>query len=598
MRINNKDMKRTINKLGALLMVILLPFSCSEDLLEPKPKSFFTPENVFKDKKGFDAALVTLRKHLTYPITGGSRYIMLGEWSFSESALYHFQIDYNGITPFESPFYQNVNFLSQGYEFIKDANVVISRIDDIEWQNEQEKNQVLAEALWHRSYWYYWLTNTYGDIPFVSKETTSAKLDFRTNSRDAILLKLQEDMEFAVEHLPVSAIPGAPSQGAGNHLLTKIYLANLEFDKAIAAATRVIEGPYALMQDRFGQDAGDPKRNVIWDLHRPDNRNLASNTENILSIVDRFEAPEGAQTRRGSYTMRHYNASWWHSKVKDSKGEHGTMDDGLMYDSLGRGNPDLLPTPYGFYDIWNQNGFNWATTPDLRRADINWVDKHELVYNNPKSVDYLKPIDAKNIVPMTDSIALVYPFPHYKTWMPQHDPNARPMGGHGDQYIYRLAETYLLRAEAHYWNGAPGLAADDINKVRTRANAPTVSAGEVTIDYIFDERARELYMESPRHVEMVRVSYIMAELGRDGYNLANFSQNNWWYDRMINHNLWVQMNYFMYGKTASVSPFHVLWPIDNNMINANTGAQVNQNEGYFGAGNNVPPLDTIDEEMQ
>lgn len=590
-------MKRTVIKIWTMLMVILLQVSCSEDLLEPKPLSFFTPEEVFKDESGYYAGLVSMRKSLVRPVAGTNRFEMLAEWGSSEGGLPAFLFDFNQITPFQSRYYTFVDFLPNTYEIIKDANVVINRIDDIEWNNEQERNAVLAEAFWHRSYWYYWLVNSYGDLPFVSQEISSAKLDYQTNSRKAILDKLQADMEYAVEWLPDAAVPGAISKGAGNHLLTKIYLANLEFDKAIEAASRVINGPYALMTERFGQDATDPKRNVIWDLHRPDNKNLSSNTETILAIVDRFEAPEGAQTPRGSYTMRHYNASWWHSRVKDSEGIHGTLDEGPMYDSLGRGNPDLVLSPYIFYDIWNENDYNWATTPDLRRADINWVDKHELVYNRPTSVDFGKPINPKNIVPMSDSIYLVYPFPHYKTWMPQHDPNARPMGGHGDWYIYRLAGTYLLRAEANFWKGNLGAAANDINMVRQRAEAPPVSAGDVTIDLIFDERARELFMESPRHAEMVRASYIMAELNLNGYNLETFSESNWWYDRVSNHNVFLQMKAEKSGQVAQMSPFHVLWPIDNNVINANTLGNINQNKGYFGAENYEPPLETINEDQ-
>lgn len=591
-------MIRTINKFGALVMVILLLGSCSEELLEPKPLSFFTPENVYNDKAGYQATLVTMRKSLRTPITGSNRYEMVGEWGFSEGGSPAFLFDFNSITPFGARFYTYVEFLPKAYRFIKDANVVINRIDDIEWRDEQERNAILAEAYWHRAYWYYWLVNSYGDIPFVSQEVASAKLDYYTNSRKSIIGKLQSDLEFAVEWLPESAVPGAITRGAGNHLLAKVYLANLEFDKAIAAASRVIDGPYALMTERFGQDMDDPKRNVIWDLHRPYNKNSPENTENILSIVDRFEAPSGAQTRRGSYTMRHYNASWWHSRVKDSEGKQGTLDAGPMYDSLGRGNPDLVMTPYIFYDIWNQDGYSWGNTSDLRRADINWVDKHELVYNRPTSVDFGKPINPKLVVPAQDSIYLVYPFPHFKTYMPQHDPNARPMGGHGDWYVFRLAETYLLRAEAYYWKGETAAAANDINKVRERANAPLVSAGDVTIGYIFDERARELFIEAPRHAEMVRVSYIMAELNRDGYSLANFHENNWWYDRVSNLNVFYGMEAQKYGQTAKVSPFHVLWPIDNNVITANSLGHINQNPGYFGSENNIPPKETIDETQQ
>lgn len=586
-------MIRIIGRFWILVILVLLNNSC-EDLLEPKPLSFYAPENVFNDKSGFEASLVTMRKSLTEAVTGSRRYYMVGEWAASEAGNPTFQLDWNQTTPFFDRYYTFVPFFTEAYEFIKNANVVIGRIDDIEWKSEEEKNRILAEAYWHRSYWYYWLVNSYGDVPFVSKEVQGVKLDYNTHSRWAVLDKIQADLEFAVQWLPETAVPGAPTKGAGNHLLTKVYLANTEFDKAIAAATEVISGPYSLMTSRFGQDEADPKRNIIWDLHRPDNRNLPSNTENILSIVDRFEAPPGAQSR-GTWTMRHYNASWWHQRIRDSEGFRGTLDRGPMYDSLGRGNPDMLITPYAYKDIWNEFGNTWQTTPDLRRSDINWVDKHELVYNNPESVNYGEPINPAWFVDPQDTVYLFYPFPHYKTYVPQHSPTARPMGGNGDWYIYRLAETYLLRAEAYFWKDNYSAAADDINMVRERAQAPLISAGDVTLDYIFDERARELFLETPRHAELVRASYILAKLNREGYSLQSFSEKNWWYDRVIKHNIMYQIKPVIIGNTPNVSPHHVLWPIDNNVITANTLGRINQNVGYIGAGNNVAPLETIDE---
>ena len=47
-------------------------------------------------------------------------------------------------------------------------------------------------------------------------------------------------------------------------------------------------------------------------------------------------------------------------------------------------------------------------------------------------------------------------------------------GGHTDWYVFRLAETYLLRAEAYFWKGELANAAADINAVRTRAGAAPI----------------------------------------------------------------------------------------------------------------------------
>jgi len=79
------------------------------------------------------------------------------------------------------------------------------------------------------------------------------------------------------------------------------------------------------------------------------------------------------------------------------------------------------------------------------------------------------------------------------------------LGAFTDQYIFRLSETYLLRAEAYLGKGNLASAADDINVVRGRANAVPVSPGDVNIEYILDERARELHIEEPRTMTLMRL---------------------------------------------------------------------------------------------
>lgn len=572
-----------------------LTISCGTDFLKPEPRSFFSPENVFLNPAGYDAALATLRKDLTREQTSQKNFMAhqtmgseLGAPNVAGNA------DWRLLTPTSEASQRFVSQINDIFIIIKNANTIISRIDNIVWNDEKKRNQVLAEALWHRSYWYYRLVGCYGDLPFLGEEVKSAKLDYKSHSRWAILAKIQKDMEWAAEWMPVSAEPGQPSKGAGNHLLSKICLANMEWDKAITAASTVISGPYALMTLRFGQDAGNPVRNVIWDLHRPANKNIAANTETILAFVDRFEAPQTARTE-GLYTMRVYNPAYHNSNNnRDKAGGIGFILSGPMYDTLGYPNPDCILSDYHAYDIWTVGNHTWETTPDLRRANINWVDRNEYFYNNPASVQYGKLVDPANfsIDPRAFPVRF-YPTPHYKIFAPNHpDQTGLPYGSNGDWYIFRLAETYLLRAEAHYWKGDKGAAANDINVVRARAKAPLISAGDVTIDFIFDERARELSLEEPRQNELNRVSYIMAKMGVNGYSLSNIAAKNWFYDRIINLNeIYTRKNYW---REFHIEPYHFQWPIDDKLINANTLGRINQNVGYVGAERNEPVLENID----
>src|SRR5690606_22510843 len=143
----------------------------------------------------------------------------------------------NNLTPAVSEgdtrFQFHNRLFDQAYNAIRNPNVLISRIDGANIEDEQRKNFYLASAYYYRAYWYYLLVNTYGDVPFIGEELVGPKLDFYTHSRKAIIDKIQMDMEFAVEWLPESANIGELTAGAANHLLTKIYLANNAFDKAI-----------------------------------------------------------------------------------------------------------------------------------------------------------------------------------------------------------------------------------------------------------------------------------------------------------------------------------------------------------------------------
>ncbi|HRP55176.1 RagB/SusD family nutrient uptake outer membrane protein [Agriterribacter sp.] len=575
--------------------------SCGKDFLKPKPLSFFAPENVYINKAGFEAGLVTVRQDLKNDFYGafcplaadvscvdggtGSVGIIGSSWKI--------------VTPSSGNRFPILSMLGRDYGYIKNTNVIISRIDNIEWASQEDRNAILAQAYFYRSYWYYRLVHTYGDIPFVGEELVGAKLDFFSHSRWAILKKIQSDLEFAAEWLPETGPKDQPSKYAALHLLAKVYMVNLEFDKAIEAATAVINGPYALMKERFGASAGDPDHDLMWDLHRPENKALLTNTEAILVLFDRMEAPTQANSD-GSYTMRNFHPGWFvASLVRDSRGLGGVISrfpDGSytpQYAAYGEGNPNIVPVPWMNYDLWQDGPYTWNNTPDLRRSDGNWVDTHELLYNNPASVDYGKPFDPENFAKLADSLLVMFPFPYYKTYFPHEKGyTGNIVGGNGDYYVYRLAETYLIRAEAYFWKEQLDLAANDINMVRERAHALPITAADVTLDYIFDERTRELYIEEMRHTELVRASYIMGRLNKEGYSMAAFATNNWFYDRVMSRNKNYQVG-LIGSYEYDIQPFNVLWPIDNNVITANTLGVINQNEGYEGAQNNVPPLETI-----
>ncbi|MBQ8500767.1 MAG: starch-binding outer membrane lipoprotein SusD [Bacteroides sp.] len=121
--------------------------------------------------------------------------------------------------------------------------------------------------------------------------------------------------------------------------------------------------------------------------------------------------------------------------------------------------------------------------------------------------------------------------------------------------LFRLAEAYLIRAEANLRQGtvAKSEILKDINKLRKRANATLATEDDITLDYILDERSRELYYEGHRRTDLVRYDY--------------FTTNKY---------LWDWKGGVAEG--TSVSSIYNVYPIPDSDINSNDNME--QNEGY------------------
>src|SRR5690606_20411109 len=137
-------------------------------------------------------------------------------------------------------------------------------------------------------------------------------------------------------------------------------------------------------------------------------------------------------------------------------GNRGTIDqpklptDNVQVDLVrlyGSGIGRLRSTP-------SDDTYIWTDENDLRHGPGNWTLMDDLVDNDPAVLargdsSNGKPLQFKNdqgVVLCADTIRAWFGWPHYKLFVP--DPlRAQPQGGQSDWYVFRLAETYLLRAE-------------------------------------------------------------------------------------------------------------------------------------------------------
>lgn len=627
-------MKNFIDKSKTLVVKILLitsilfsVVSCSEEFLEPKPLSVFTPENalttVASMYNGLAACDIQIREEMY-----GDANPFLTELMFSDLTVEGMN-DNPGtnqnatlmVTPTANLDNGNGNrikwYIENAYKGLRNVHVVIKAVNGVDIA-EAEKNAILGTAYFHRAMRYYRLTHQFGDVPYVGKHIESPRLDFASTKREVILRKMKEDLEFAVQWVSDNVDRGRPTRGACYHLLTKINLALGEFDDAIASASAVIDGgTYSLMRDPFGEiprETGSFLRNkgvvrddVIARLHWHANKHLPANKEVLYMVCSSEDLPSSREDVR---VMRQALPFWSKTAAKQiytPDGKTGTSDKaGLEIDlveTFGRGIGRTPPSDYYAKEIWDDPN-------DLRHKQYNWMNMEDLVYNSPSlkgvSPYYGQPLQKRSqsgSVLTSDTIGNWYGWPHYKLYVP--DPRrTQPQGGAGDWYIFRLAETYLLRAEAYWWKDQTALAMDDINQVRTRAHcSPYTDVNQIDIGTILSERARELYWEEPRRTELTRIAYIFAQTGKPFHNktytLTNFGTSNFYYDWVMEKNNFFRNNVLAFnGQHYEIQPFHVLWPIPQPMIDANTLGVINQNFGYTGYENNLPPLDAIPAEEQ
>jgi hypothetical protein len=485
-------------KLALFVPFLLFSQACDEEVLVEKPLSFLSPDVTLVNNTGFQSAIVGLHQGFREVFSQDNANAD-GWWSL------HFGTDIGSIgtrdahlrdytTQLTPTFFGVTWFWNWGYlTMLPRANQIIEYADKPTsvWTDNAQKNAVIAEARFFRAYTLNLLTNLYGDVPIADKVYTEPKIDFARAPRKDVLSFVKADLEFASQNLPLTAsAQGRITKDCADHLLAEVYISTGEYEKAIAAASSVISsGRNRLMTDRFGAFRTQPG-DVYSDMFKEGNYNRSSgNVENLWVIQYEFQTPGGvASTGVGKPWLRCFGPRYFDARDPDN------ALGGTVVDSLGRGVSWMRPNNHVLHNIWREDPNDMRNSPhNIRRT---WY------YTNPASKYFRQEIKPHRFL---DTLYHVYP--GFKK-VEGADP-ARGGRTFSDWPMMRLAETYLLRAEAYLMKGDKVNAAADINAVRGRAKAKPVTAAQVDLDYILDERLRELIVEEPRRLTLSRMGKLV-----------------------------------------------------------------------------------------
>ncbi len=542
--------QKLINGLSFLLILAVIQ-SCTEDFLEEDPPNVLVAENLFTDRAGFEAALNGLYHEVRKERMGssGANETNAGDIRFGlmvngTDNVFGLNPGNNGIrmtndlgernNP-ENAYNRRIfNWL---YRTINAANTIIGRAEnpDVNW-TEEDKNEVVAEARTIRAWAYRHLTYLWSDVPLSLEESkgSTIKTDWERTSVFTIYEAMEADLLFAEEHLPVEpANPGKVSKAVAQHYLAELYLLMGRPGDAEVKAQAVIDGPFALITERYGVRVNEPGVPFMDQFYDGNALRSQGNTEVLWAILQENAVDNPDQGRN---IMRRYFIGFY----RLIPGIELSVDRG------GRGIGRMAPTNWALsiYEPEDDRGGWHAITKGYIYTESNGDEPQDGASFGDTVFTVITPETGINNTNRRF-------YPHCRKWE-WADPNN--LGGNeqfGDQPYLRLADTYLLLAEAQLAQGRTGEAAESINVVRRRSNASEISPGDITVDFLLDERSRELLCEEQRRYCLLR--------------------NNKLVERVRAHN----------PVTGSlIVERDRYFPIPQTVIDANLTREMRQNDGY------------------
>lgn len=536
-------MKKYIIALALTFSGVMSFTSCDESFLDEKVKSSFEPGSL-ADPLGFEAFIIGLHRHYSYFHTMSENQGYLCVWQVGTDIVW-------GTQPvsWEIPYFRYAELSATdaassftwnwAYRLIGNANVIIANAENPAVTiSQEEKDEYNAEARFFRALGYNMLATLYGDVPLVTEVLSEPKTDFQTAPIAQVNALIEEDLLFAAQHLPdVDNVkkPGRINKAAANQLLAEAYLRMNRPEDAEDQCMEIINsGKFNLVTNRYGVKATEPG-DAFSDMFQIGNQRRAQgNTEVIwnFEIYNRRDIPNSIG---GDPQQRRVWGCGYHN-----------IPGMIPADSLGgRGLSRMRLNNWVLYDLYPEG--------DDRNSQFNI--KREFWYNDPSKATY-----GEKVEPLpSDTLFRMHP---YTMKWAQFDP--LDVFGYAmwkDLPLMRLGETYLLLAEAQFKQGHTDEAAQSINKLRERAHAPLVDPADITLDYILDERVRELIGEENRRMTLMRTGTLADRIKTRNPPVGNTSID-------------------VTGIQILESGQKLLFPIPNSEVELNKDADLGQNAGY------------------
>ncbi len=470
-----------MKKITYLLMIsglFFLNISCS-DFLKENRKDAVTNDAIYSSAEGLESGVIAL-----YNIQRSNK------WAREDNGLFLYcatdlalvrtyndkQIYGTQYNPLSFP----ATFWETNYQLIDRANAIITNAPKVN-MNADQRNTIIAQAKFFRAEAHFDLIRLYQNILLDTIATTTdnafEKKEYQPADPNEIFKLIDGDLDFAISHLSYGVAPGRVNQGAARMLKANSAMWQKKWEEAATQCDNIItNGPYGLVNisEVFGQNI--------------------NHKETIFSYqYDQLAGGAGRLAGGSPHALAAYFVNRYYEATTE-----------LVADA------DLGGQTYA-WTLPNDYLKSLYATNDKRLQYYFWPQTYDKSYivNNPVSPNFGQLL-AQNKYPDN--------YRQYHWSLKKYFDLEKPVGtgqGYKNVIIYRLAETYLLGAEAHWrssGNSADPTALNYIGKVRERAGIPNVTS--IDQQTILDERARELCFEMERWFTLKRMGILVDQVNK------------------------------------------------------------------------------------
>ncbi len=560
----------------AFLLLFAFSTSCNKEFLTEKPLAEIAPDNLYVNKAGFESGLYgiyNLWRAERKGINGASNDMAMTPAFIGVDNAYSLRPAGNAPEQVFNDFGVRLNSTDSYvrrvwewlYQVVNATNTLIDRSEGsgINW-TPAEKAQIVGEAKLLRAWAYRHLTYLFGAVPLnlVESKGSTIKTDWERASVSTIRKAMEKDLldaEAGMSDLPI--VEGRASKVVAQHYLAELYLAMGDYTKAKEKALAVIQNTkYRLVTARYGVRASQPGT-PFTDMFIDGNSNRSQGNTEVLWVIQNEYLSNGGDAN----IMRR----WWVNRYNDIRvGNPARTPITFSVENGGRGLGRFAVTKYAFslYETADHRGSshawrffylmnNAASLPTNANSNTSATCTTPGFTSGPTGarlgVDTVRLSVNCNEPAPNASTAQNWPSTRKWDWAPADIADVQNSSNYNDQIYLRLAETYLILAEAQlYLNELTGAAAT-LNILRARANATPITASQVTLSFILDERSRELVTEEHRRYTLLRTGT--------------------WFTRTQQFNIYAG---------SKITLRDTVLPIPQSVIDANLTKVMPQNSGY------------------